>query len=372
MTAVAGIGRGSPEGDQSERRLTRSTSQLQNGQSSLNAWLQSSNAPSGTAEAGTANRNGNNRQRIIPETVNRDEFESSSESENNQDIQSEVATDVPLSDLNLRSSSRGESSELKLLLMEIGSEVRHTNKKFDRLEKSMNSIKKDDKKLKEQNKLLTATVNELSNTLEQVDKKVDEIEKKNERLEAQSRRENVKFYNIPESVKEDWDETERKVRDYIAEELRLDESTITIERAHRIGSKAVPRPIIVKFSFYTDKAKVLKTYREKQKELRKRKEGKRNGAYGSNGATEDVGSEDEQKTNAEKGMENVRVSEDFVARVTRDRSKMYPYLQDCLKEGKDAFLRYDQLVVDGVAFVYDYDKNNLLPIANREQAEAQS
>ena len=103
--------------------------------------------------------------------------------------------------------------------MEIRSEVRHTSKKFDKLEKSMNSIKKDNKKLKEQNKLLTSTVNELSNTLAQVDKKVDVIEKKNERLEAQSRRENLKFYNIPESVKEDWDGAERKVRDYIAEEL---------------------------------------------------------------------------------------------------------------------------------------------------------
>ena len=87
MTAVTGIGRGSPEYDQSERRLTRSTSQLPNGQSPLKAWLQSSNAPSGTAGAGRSNRNGNNRQRIIPETVNRDEFESSSESENNQDLQ---------------------------------------------------------------------------------------------------------------------------------------------------------------------------------------------------------------------------------------------------------------------------------------------
>ena len=56
----------------------------------------------------------------------------------------------------------------------------------------------------------------------------------------------------------------KNVRDYICEELEIDETQIRIERAHRLRSKATPKPIIVKFSFFKENDEVLKVYRQKQ------------------------------------------------------------------------------------------------------------
>ena len=57
-------------------------------------------------------------------------------------------------------------------------------------------------------------------------------------------------------------------------------------------------------------------------------------------------------------MKDVRVTEDLVERVTQDRKALYPFMKDCWKEGKEAFLRYDQLVVDGVPHVYEEEKKS--------------
>ena len=56
-------------------------------------------------------------------------------------------------------------------------------------------------------------------------------------------------------------------------------------------------------------------------------------------------------------MKDVRVTEDLVERVARDRTALYPFMKDYWKEGKEPFLRYDQLVVDGVPHVYDEEIN---------------
>ena len=113
-------------------------------------------------------------------------------------------------------------------------------------------------------------------------------------MEAQSRRENLKFYNIQESGKASWAESENKVRKYLTDDLHIDESKISIERAHRIGSQNKPRPVIVKFSFYKDKDRVLQAYREKRKIDR------------LNGGNSD-------------GSSKIGVGEDFPRRVSRTR-----------------------------------------------------
>ena len=246
------------------------------------------------------------------------------------------------------------------ILMDIRSDVKHMNRKFDRLEKSVQSIKKDNKKLKAQNKALKEQVDEMADTLEKLDKKSTEIEQKNERLEAQSRRENLKFYGIPESAKESWEESEEKVRKYISEELDINERQIKIERAHRMGSKSKPKPIIVKFSFFKDKDEVLKTYRQKQKARRENEsaqgEGGDHDTQGVQGQYQDGMVQDENSY-----MKDVRVTEDFVERVTRERTALFPFMKDCWKDGKEAFLRYDQLVVDGVPHIYDSETK--MPVA---------
>ena len=85
---------------------------------------------------------------------------------------------------------------------------------------------------------------------------------KNEKLEAHSRRNNLLIYGIDQERDESVETTEEKFRDYVKDELGLDERDIPTERVHRLKSRSKPSPIIAKFSFYKDRDKVLKKYRD--------------------------------------------------------------------------------------------------------------
>ena len=70
------------------------------------------------------------------------------------------------------------------------------------------------------------------------------IEDKNLYLEAYSRRENIKFENIPE---EDAEDTEMVMRTFLETELGFDDAAnVEIQRVHRLGKKRgeSPRPIL--------------------------------------------------------------------------------------------------------------------------------
>ena len=49
----------------------------------------------------------------------------------------------------------------------------------------------------------------------------------------------------------------------------------------------------------------------------------------------------------------VRVSENFLERVTRMRLLLYPFLVQSLEGGKRAYFRYDKLIVNNVTYTYD-------------------
>ena len=85
------------------------------------------------------------------------------------------------------------------------------------------------------------------------------IEDKNLYLEAYSRRENIKFENIPEEEtnKED---TEMALRNFLETELGFgDAANVKIQRVHRLGKKRgeSPRPILARFLRYKDCEKFL-------------------------------------------------------------------------------------------------------------------
>lgn len=248
------------------------------------------------------------------------------------------------------------TGDVKELLIDIRREMRYMNRKFDKLENSMTSLKQDNKTLKKQNKHLTKQVEELSSELLSVTELAKENERKNERLESQSRRE--KFFGIEESRKESWDETETKVRKYISEGLNIDDTNIQIERAHRLGGSSTPRPVIVKFSFFKDKEKILRTYRQKKKAARATEEQTNNAG---DAATNEGQAESDRSGDGDDVHGQVRVAEDFVERVANDRTKLFPFMQDCIREGKNAYLRYDKLVVDDIVHVYDREKK--VPVA---------
>ena len=88
---------------------------------------------------------------------------------------------------------------------------------------------------------------------------------------------------------------------------------------YRIRGKNSPRPIIVKFLHYKDREKlnVLKTYREKRKNI-----------------------EDQAPNNTTNGKDvwkTIRASEYFPERVIRVRPKLYPFLNRVLKKGEIRF-----------------------------------
>ncbi|MES9884418.1 MAG: hypothetical protein ABW185_26525 [Sedimenticola sp.] len=239
----------------------------------------------------------------------------------NDSIVSDAASTV--FDLNIDDGSFNATSRVDTtsLLLEIRRDVKTMNCKFDTLEKSVNDLKLDNTLLRQQNAVLTEKVETLSHNVEDVQKASLEHERKTEKLEAQSRRENLKFHGIAE----DRDEScEEKVRHYLSD-IGVDETSISIDRAHRLPGRSTPRPIIVKFPLYKDRETVFKSFKQHRR----------------------------NPDNASGAASGIRVTEDFPARVIKHRTGLYPFMKEKLDANCTAFLRYDKLVVDGVTYIYD-------------------
>ena len=119
-------------------------------------------------------------------------------------------------------------------------------------QKTSKNLQSLEEKLNEQRTGVDKGMNELRD-------KVRELEDKNLYLEAYSRRENIKFENIPEqaSHKED---IESLLRNFLETELGFsDAANIEIQRVHRLGKKRddKPRPILARFLRYKDCEKLL-------------------------------------------------------------------------------------------------------------------
>ena len=61
----------------------------------------------------------------------------------------------------------------------------------------------------------------------------------------------------------------------------------------------------------------------------------------------------------------MRVSEDFPDRVRKVRSLLIKFLDQAIKSGKEAYLRYDKLVVNGYSFEYDCVKERPVPVVKK-------
>ena len=221
------------------------------------------------------------------------------------------------------------------ILLDIQRKVSRMDQNFADLKTSVDELKSENKQLKSQNVEMSKQLSNVSDRLTTLEKTVEQTELKRENLEAQSRRNNLKLYGIDEDEQETWEQTEDKVRNYLKSDLNLNGDDIQIERAHRLPSKLNgPRPTIVKFSFFKDKDKIIRSYREKKK---------------NRPSDTDTDVENQQAP-------KIRVSEDFPERVTRARTLLWPFMKDKIDLGKKAYLRYDKLVVDGVTYSYDYEQ----------------
>ena len=230
------------------------------------------------------------------------------------------------------------NENMKVILLDIQRNVKQINKKFDKMKKAVKYVQKSNSELKKQNVELKETVNELKNQVGELEKTVGQNTLKAERLEAHSRRNNLFVYGNSEEQGENYEKTEEKLRTYFSDDLEMNKRDTVTERVHRLQSRSKPSPIIVKFSFYKDRDAVLKKYRETRKASREQSE---------NGDGEE---NTEREHDASPNI--IRIGEDFPARVREMRRKLIPFLKDALGSGKEAFLKYDKLCVDGELYLY--------------------
>ena len=120
------------------------------------------------------------------------------------------------------------------------------------MDKSVNDLKKENNKLREQNIKLTQYVESLAIYVPVLETSTQTNASKLDQIEGQSyqsRRQNLKFFEIEKSDKETWEQTEVKVRNYLSTELNMDESNLSIERAHRLPGNTNHVPSLSSFLF---------------------------------------------------------------------------------------------------------------------------
>ena len=139
-------------------------------------------------------------------------------------------------------------------------------------------------------------------------------------LQSQSMRNNLIFGNIPEADQRE--DTEQVVRDFMVDKLKLARSMvdeIQFERVHRMGPKSNgnaaarskrDRNLVAKFNLYKEREHVRK------------------------------------QSKALKGT-NFFVQEQFPREISERRRKLLPQLREAKGAGKQAWLSYDKLYVDG-------------------------
>lgn len=128
------------------------------------------------------------------------------------------------------------------------------------------SDKSDDiaKENKEKDKKASEIYNKMTEDIKQAHENVAVVKEKTEDLEDRSRRNNLVFFNIPETDNANGtarEDCEKLIMDELAAHGLLGEYNVYVDRAHRLGprkrSHKHPRPIIVRFTYYKQKQELL-------------------------------------------------------------------------------------------------------------------
>lgn len=133
-------------------------------------------------------------------------------------------------------------------------------------------------------------------------------------IENQSRRNNVIIHGLTQDNSyESWTDSEKKVREFFSNKLKVDSKSIEIERAHRTGSVKMntgkPRPIVVKFLRYKDKELIM------------------------------------AKAKAHLKNTSIYVNEDFSDLIRKKRADLIPAMKQARDSGNYAVINYDRLVI---------------------------
>ncbi|XP_070550685.1 myosin-J heavy chain-like [Ptychodera flava] len=199
-------------------------------------------------------------------------------------------------------------------------------KRADELKQGLKGVEKE---LVEANRRIT----ELEAENMELKKKMDKMESQQDYTNGQLRRNNLIFHGIEQSNNESWEESEKKVRDFVSRELdTVVGETIEIERAHRLTkARNNPQPIVVKFNKYKERERILRESRNLPRES------------------------------------PFKVTEDLPPLVREKRRKLGVFLQAARQDNKRASLRYDKLIIEDDVFVFDQTKEppQLKKIGNR-------
>ena len=192
----------------------------------------------------------------------------------------------------------------------VRTEVRELRSSIEFSQKDIEEIKGRLDKLEEKQLKFTSQAHEIE-TLKSDNLQLQE---RLEKLELYSRRDNLIITGLQET--EDENPTEVLAEFFST----LVEDTIPIVRCHRLGSKsnsgASPRPMIVRFTSYTDRMTIW---------------GKRFNLKGR----------------------DVWLKEDFPDSVEAKRQRLYPILKEAKKAGMKAKLVVDKLVVEGTTYTVE-------------------
>ena len=200
------------------------------------------------------------------------------------------------------------------------------NERLSKTEKEVCDLRAENSSLRQAHHQQTLHVDELINKLEEIEGVCEgvrfdaqPINVRLDDLEDRSRRNNLRFEGIPESYRENWEQTADHVGRLVREKLGV-EGDVAVQRAHRVGdpNSGRPRTIIANFLRFRDRQEILRN-RHKLKNT------------------------------------DIYVNEDLCSASLAKRRQQLPELQRARREGKTAFFVHTKLVIkervtaDGVA-----------------------
>ncbi len=171
-------------------------------------------------------------------------------------------------------------------------------------------------------------ITQLKEKIAKLEAEKSELKQRMVSLESYQRRENLVFHGIDEAPAwESFNVLRDKIRDKILQKLNIPNyENIKFDRIHRLGAKkenqARPRPIIVKFTFYSDKEAVL-------------------------------------YANHHLRGTHYYISEDFPKEIQDERRRLYPFYKAAQKvyDKKQVKLRVNTLIIPAGKFnIHELDK----------------
>ena len=167
-----------------------------------------------------------------------------------------------LMDIECKATIKSATKALTLVIEGKSEAISNLNRELGGLKVSLNHFSQDTADLKKDiEKCNTAT--------KDVNIGLSTLESRAADSEDQSRRHNLKFFNIEEQTR-GFEDCAAKIKAIVARTRHIEPSDVWLDRAHRLGAynSNKTRPIIVRFTYYPDKENMLKAARALDKGTR--------------------------------------------------------------------------------------------------------